>query len=392
MRRFIALMLALCMALAAIPALAETDLSGTWYLIILGMNVGTFELNADGTCVCTTSSSGEEKKLEGTWSADGDTVTLVIQEQPMPMTFDGTDLIPGEEAIATFGGDSLSAGMDLSMLSSLLRFSREPGLVTADEYDAYVENGTIPEGKTEADMKAAQEQVMMLFMSMASALGGDIGTSGGEQVPAPELSVVEDNFYVRKSFGDRLEGYYIAKVKNENDAPMTISGAVLVLKDADGNEVGRSEFLARCGSTYLEPGETSFVSVRADAEEGKGAPVAYEISFETSANSYNRDTQIEAFNAELRINEDYWTRYFAAATITNATDAPMSQASVVIALKDKDGKMLDLATAGLYQNELAAGSTITLIDIIDSTTVDYCTENGIQLGDVEAFGWVESQE
>ena len=125
----------------------------------------------------------------------------------------------------------------------------------------------------------------------------------------------------------------------------------------------------------------------------EGSTVAnYEVSFETSSRSYSTDTQIEASNPELRVKEGYWTTYYVAATVTNASDAPLSQASVVIALKDSEGKLLDLATSGLYQNELAAGSTITLIDSIDSTTIDYCTENNIQLGTVEAFGWVESNE
>ena len=47
MKKFLALTLVLCMALAAIPALAETDFTGTWYLVTMGQTAGTFELNAD---------------------------------------------------------------------------------------------------------------------------------------------------------------------------------------------------------------------------------------------------------------------------------------------------------------------------------------------------------
>lgn len=393
MKKFLALMLVLCMALAAIPALAETDFTGTWYLITIGQTAGIFELNADGTCAATLYANTEEQKMEGTWSADGDVVTITAQEQALPMTFDGTDLILGEAALTAFGGSSIPEGMDISMFSSLIKFSREPGKITTAELNAYNNDGTIPEGKTKEDMDAAVAEMQVMIMSLLSGMGVDLSGAAGQDTPeaALPLTVVEENFYVRKSWGDNLEGCYIAKVANENDSPLSISDALLILKDADGNEVGRTEYLGRSGSRYLEPGEASFVSIRADVAEGSTV-ATYEASFGTSANSYGKDAQIEASNAELRVKEGYWTTYYVAATITNASDAPLSQASVVIALKDSEGKLLDLATSGLYQNELAAGSTITLIDSIDSSTVDYCTENGIQLGGVEAFGWVESNE
>ena len=376
MKKFLALTLVLCMALAAIPALAETDFTGTWYLVTMGQTAGTFELNADGTCAATLYANTEEQKMEGTWSADGDVVTITVQEQALPMTFDGTDLILGEAALTAFGGSSIPEGMDISMFSSLIKFSREPGKITMAELNAYNNDGTIPEGKTKEDMDAAVAEMQVMIMSLLSGMGVDLGGADvgqGTQEAAPPLSVLEDNFYVRKSWGDQLEGCF------------------LVLKDADGNEVGRTEYLGRSGSRYLEPGEASFVSIRADVAEGSTV-ANYEVSFETSSRSYSTDTQIEASNPELRVKEGYWTTYYVAATVTNASDAPLSQASVVIALKDSEGKLLDLATPGLYQNELAAGSTITLIDSIDSTTIDYCTENNIQLGTVEAFGWVESNE
>ena len=60
-----------------------------------------------------------------------------------------------------------------------------------------------------------------------------------------------------------------------------------------------------------------------------------------------------------------------------------------MAIRDANGTLIDLATAGLYQNELAVGSTITLLDSVDTTTVDYCTENGTELGEVEALAWME---
>ena len=48
MKKTLALILALCMALAAVSAFAE-DVTGTWYLVMFGLSAGTIDLNADGT-------------------------------------------------------------------------------------------------------------------------------------------------------------------------------------------------------------------------------------------------------------------------------------------------------------------------------------------------------
>ena len=156
MKKAVALILVLCMALASIPVLAETDLSGTWYLIITDITCGTFELNADGTCAGTAVSSGEEQKLTGTWAAEGNAVTITIGEEPLTLAYDGKDLTIGSEEAAT--------AKDGAEFPALLKFSREPGTVTIDELNAYTDAGTIPEGKTKEDMETAQTQLGLLFL------------------------------------------------------------------------------------------------------------------------------------------------------------------------------------------------------------------------------------
>lgn len=156
MKKIVALILVLCMALASVSVLAESDLSGTWYLIIADITCGTFELNADGSCTGTAAVSGEEQKLTGTWSAEGNAVTLTIGEEPLLLVSDGTNLTIGSEETAT--------AKDGAEALALLKFSREPGTVTADELTAYSTDGTIPEGKTKEDMETAETQIGLLFL------------------------------------------------------------------------------------------------------------------------------------------------------------------------------------------------------------------------------------
>lgn len=389
MKKFLALILVLCMALAAIPAAAENDFTGTWYLIMLGMTGGTFELNADGTCAISVAADSEEHNVECTWSAEGDTVTLSVGEKSMVMTFDGTDMLLSEDAITAFGGGTVPAGTDLSALGSLIRLSREPGLITAAEYAAYTSDGTVPEGKTEEEMQQFQQQFMLTFLSLAGSMGSlSVGESGGEPASGPELTVLEENFYVRKGYGSD-EAFYIAKIQNQNDAPLSISNSLLVLKDAEGNEIARKDYMGDSGSRYLESGEITFVTMYADLEEGV-VPAAFEATFQTSDSPYATDTQVEISDVAMRIRESYWTSYELTASYTNTGDAPVSNIRAAIALRDAEGKLLTLVTPGLYPNELAPGSTITLVESVDGLTVDYITDNGVELGELEAYGWMEN--
>ena len=392
MKKLLALLLALCMALAAAPVTAEEDVSGSWYLVMVGLTCADIELNADGTCTLQMSGA-EEGKKEGTWTLDGDKVTVKVGENTLPLIYDGASLQFNFEDLAAFGMDASSlGGMDMSLFSGLIGISREPGKLTMGELNAYQADGTLPEGKTEEDMQAIQAEMMSAVMQLMGSAGFSADGSGaGQEAAAPELTIVEENFYLRESYDEAQEGFYIAKVQNNTETPAYISEGSLTLLDANGNEVGKTEFMGNTGSRYLEPGEATFVTMMADVNAG--AEVTDRVaSVKSSAVNYQTpDTAIEVADAQLRVEEgDYYTSYVTAATVTNTTDAPLSRINAIVAVRDSNGKLVDLTSSGLYQNELGAGSTITLIDSLDSRTVTYVTENGLAFGEVEAIAWVDS--
>ena len=394
MKKILAMMLVLCLALAAVPALAEDDLTGTWYLLYMGMTGGTFELKADGTCVAVSSANGEEVSTEGTWTLDGTTVTLSIGGASMALTYDGTNLLMSEEAVESFGGGSVPEGMSLSMLSSFLMFSREPGKITAEEYMAYSTDGTVPEGKTKEEMDAIQAEMMMLALSMMGSM--DTGNTGGANTAdpaagsaeAPELTIAEENFITRESyFGS--EFVYIAKVQNNTESVMTIDNGSISVKDAEGNEIVNRDWLGTTGSRYLEPGEISFISFRGDLPEGAEA-AGFEKTIGVSANgTFYTDAAVEIGGSELRQKEGFsGTDYYAAVTVTNTGDTPLANLEVIIVTRDAEGKMIDIGESALGMNELGAGSTITLVDSIDSSAVKYCEANNTAPAAIEAYAWV----
>ena len=393
MKKMLALLLALCMALGMTTSLAEADASGTWYLVMTGLTVATFELNGDGTCALTVDLEGTEQKMEGSWTQEGDKVTIVANGQTMPLVLDGGNLVFSAEDVAALGLDqsgAIGAGMDLSVLTALIQISREPGLLTQSEFSAYQQNGTLPEGKTKEDMDAIQAQMMTSLMTLMGSAGALMeGQDPSQEQPAPELTVLEDNFYVRAGY-ETQECVYFAKVQNNSDVTVILSNGTMSLLDESGIEIGRSEYMGSTGSRYLEPGEISFVSLMAEVPDASLVK-NHEVHLETANVSpyETKDVALEGSGAELRVEDSYgFTSYYAAVTVTNTTDQPMTGISAAIAVRNSEGKLIDIVTPGLYGNELAAGSTIILVDSMDSRAADYCAENGVTPGEVEALVWV----
>lgn len=379
MKKALSLILTLCLALASFCAVAESDVTGIWYLISMGMTAGTIELNADDACVFSISSDGEKQEVAGTWSMEGDVVTLAVNGEELPLTYDGTNLMLGGEALAAFGMDET--------FSAFISLSREPGAITTDEFSAYQADGTIPEGKTAEDMEAIQNEMMTLTASLFGMTGLDVDMTATNDTPA-ELTILDENFYVRESYGT-FEGYYLAKIQNNNEAPVYMDNGLLVLKDAEGAEVGRVEYISDAGSRYLEPGEISFVSMYADVNEGSDV-ASWEASVTASNYCWSTDIAVPVSGSELVLKDEY--NNYVTSTITNTADEPLSGLCVASVVLDENGKMVALASTSLGQHLLASGSTIVLVQNLDSRTVEYCQKNQIQLSGIESYGWTEPQQ
>jgi len=225
MKKILALTLVLCMALASLPVLAETDLTGTWYLVLTGITCGTFELNADGTSVASFGSGEDLQTRNGTWSAEGEAVSLTFDEESLPLIFNGTNLV--------LSVDGTAKGEDL------LKFSREPGEVSPDEVTAFLSSGALPEGKTKEDMEAAVAQVGLLFMTavedavVEKTYGGTwyldlVGINCGT------FELNSDGTCVATTMADKkLEGTWVA----EDDALILTIGEQSLLLAYDGEDL-----------------------------------------------------------------------------------------------------------------------------------------------------------
>ena len=269
MKKLTAMLLALCMLLAAVPALGE-DLSGNWYMTLADVSLGYFLLNEDGTAQLSIAGQDE---ITGTWTADETSVTIVAEGSPATFTYDGTslksDLIP-------------------------LGLTREEGKLPMDVISAMMagEEYELPEGMTEMDLMT----IAVNFVSEYTKLMEDTNTSSGSTgsttattepaAPAadPEVTVLKENFLVIRSYNG-YRATYIAKVQNENDIPLFLTDGSLIVKDAAGTQIGEAKYLYPCGSKYLEPGEITFIGMQADLEGEDFTDITWEKAIEVKQKS-----------------------------------------------------------------------------------------------------------
>ena len=92
MKKLFSLILALCMVCTLVPAVAEEDVTGEWYLKTMkqgeteydagaiSYNI-TMTLNADGTG--TMLSPASEEPTPGSWTLEGDKITVTFEDSPI---------------------------------------------------------------------------------------------------------------------------------------------------------------------------------------------------------------------------------------------------------------------------------------------------------------------
>lgn len=108
MKKLFAVALALAMLLSAFAFAEAADYVGTWYLNGIEMDGETYspasfgmemyiELREDGTATGSNSMAGEVDVQDGTWTAEGDTVTVTIDDAPTVFTLEDGNLVSASE-------------------------------------------------------------------------------------------------------------------------------------------------------------------------------------------------------------------------------------------------------------------------------------------------------
>lgn len=382
MKKWIAMLLMVCLLAAAVPALGEEDYTGNWYMTVADVSLASMTLNADGSVEFN---MAEQGTMNGTWTTGEGKITVTIDGDGLDFTYED--------------GKLTAAGF------FPVPFVREEGKINSELIGKMMsgEAYDIPEGMTEEEMMAIAMNFVTEYQAILAEQAGDDTTEtttettvetpvadAGEPVTedAPlVVSILNENFLVYQVYGG-LKGYYYAKIQNNTETPYFVNGGTFVLTDADGNAVGEElKYPNSRGSRYLEPGEISFISFRVDIPEDLENPNYYVVIKAEKDTYSSKDYAVTVSSTE--IGTDRYGNPAMKAAITNTTDEFLPGINVIIAMEDAEGKVIWMREESLYNYELGPNSTIKLTGSIDSDALEYFTSAGIVPTTVEAYAYVE---
>ncbi len=225
MKKLMSLMLALCMALSLVPAVAEgTDVTGAWYAAKLGDGetmvdismLGTqmiLTLNADGTA--TMDASGEDVQT-GAWEGTAEAITVTFEDQPitgavangeLTLSAEGQVIIFNREAPAPieFAQEKSDAVLeDFNGVYTLTWLQNGESYISAEAAalagvvlpNLTIENGKISLGESEEDSSGIIA-ILNLFLSQTLELKdgrliGSLSLEGVETSSGIDITLLQD--------------------------------------------------------------------------------------------------------------------------------------------------------------------------------------------------------
>lgn len=182
--------------------------------------------------------------------------------------------------------------------------------------------------------------------------------SGDDQLEVQRYAVYTEDEY-------STEAYVYAQLKNVGESIIRPSEAALIIRDASGKQVAKEDF-ADFKPDVVMPGESLFVTewlynFVSDLDKVD----SIEVTIERSEYSRKKIEKLEGVKAY--VEGDY-----LCAELTNTTDAPVYDASVVALALDSQGKILDALSGETYSNlGIAPGSTVIFRKYLEQHAADF---------------------
>ncbi len=224
-----------------------------------------------------------------------------------------------------------------------------------------------------------------LFVLVALSLVLAVTTS----LAAGRLMVTKEDFHVVKEY--RNYAYAYARVENVGDRPIAINAGLLEVYDVNGDAVTSTDRLYAYAK-YLQPEEYTYVRMYAEVEEDTTPDQVDDHLLTVTAKSERSYTTLRlpcTTDYKEDVGSGYSKRNYMYAVVTNDTDEPLSEISVVLVLLDGEDNILymDSDSIGYYQR-LMPNSSMEFALSLDSRLVDYFVENNITPARVDAIAYV----
>lgn len=225
-------------------------------------------------------------------------------------------------------------------------------------------------------MKRTVVFLMILMLMMASATAFAAG----------KIRVTQENFHLIESYGKY--GYAYAKVENVGDRQIKVHAGILEIFDENGDVITSTDYL-RNYAEYLQPDEYTYVYLRAEIENENMKPDDFMLTITgKSDNTY----QTQRLPVEMKYEEDIRARYgttnYMSALVTNDTDEPVYNITVLLVLLDNEENILYMESTGLGRNTaIMPGSSVMFRVEVSSSFKEYFENEGLNPMVVDAIAY-----
>ena len=223
--------------------------------------------------------------------------------------------------------------------------------------------------------------IMVLALVLVLCFGASSALAAGK------LETKQENFHFVTSYWNY--GYAFAKVENVGDKAIDVNAGVLELYDEAGDVLNSTDWISDYAKT-LQPGEYTYVQMYCEVEE-EGA-VATDYMLTVTGKSDNEASTLRLpceTDLELGVTDGWWEYNYMYAVVTNNTDKPVYDISVVMALLDAEGNIIYMADDFMYnERALMPGSSMIIRKDIESGFMEYFEANSITPASVDAIAYV----
>ncbi|HOO90855.1 MAG TPA: FxLYD domain-containing protein, partial [Syntrophales bacterium] len=215
-----------------------------------------------------------------------------------------------------------------------------------------------------------------------------LGLLAAPALAAGKLDVSQENFMVIDSYW--TYGYAYARIDNVGDKPIMINAGILEIFDANGDAITSSDYLNPYAE-FLQPGEYTYANIYAEITDVAAADVAdYSLTITGKSDKDYATLRLPVTTDYIEGVEEWYSTYnYMYATVTNDTDQPIYDVTVVLVLLDADGNILYMIDASMYTDKaIMPGSSIQIKEFVNQDFIAWYQAQGLTPASVDAIAFV----
>jgi hypothetical protein len=205
---------------------------------------------------------------------------------------------------------------------------------------------------------------------------------------AGKLSVTQENFIVTNIYS--IYGYAYARIDNVGNKPIKVNAGILEIFNSEGAAITSSDYL-REYAEYLQPNEYTYAQIYAEIEGVELTAVddyLLTITGKSDASYISQRLQVTT-DYEEDVKDGYYTSDYMYATVTNSTDKPIYDVTVLLVLLDANGNILFMDDANMYNEKaIMPGSSIIVKKEVSSSFIEAYEKEGLTPAAVDAIAFV----